>query len=206
MNRLLNCVVGCALLLCAVTVAGWARESLSLDGQWEYVYAAEDRPPAADAGWQPVRVPSVQQWRPEGPHCIWYRTTFSVPAAWVGRQVVLKVQGVKFSHRAFVNGAEVGRHVGGYEPMGYDVTSRLNPTGVNQLLIAAEDWTSLLTPGTPASPPAPSAEFVSWVNDALLYPIGSHGSEVGIWQSVSLEGAPGRVGRRCVREDVSARA
>jgi beta-galactosidase len=177
-----------AALTMAAAGPAAARETLTLNGEWQYVYADAASPPAQDAAWQPTMVPSTVQWRPDGPHCVWYRKAFTVPAAWRGRRIVLRLEGVKYSHRAVLNGREVGRHLGGYEPVEYDVTGQVR-LGENTLLVAAQDWTALVLPGT-AGEYSPSAEFVSWVKDGIIAPIGSHGSEVGLWQGVSIEARP----------------
>jgi hypothetical protein len=104
--------------------------------------------------------------------------------------VVLRLEGVKYSQRVYVNGREVGQHVGGYEPVEYDVTPDIILAGPNELLVAARDWTSLIAPGAEVASRETSFEFASWVKDGILAPIGSHGSEVGIWQSVTLEARP----------------
>jgi hypothetical protein len=193
------------LFLLLVIAFLWAqpalsRPSISLDGQWECVWGKPDSLPAADAPWETVPVPSVREWRPEGPHCLWYRRRFSVPAAWAGTRVVLRFGGIKFSQRVYVNGKEVGNHLGGFEPTEYDITDQLvrrspgegqtQPGASNQLLVAAQDWSALLAEGAEAAPPQLSGDFGSWVRDGILSPIGSHGSEVGIWDSVSVESRP----------------
>jgi len=176
-----------AILLCAAAAS--AREIIGLDGMWEYVYADVGAPPGPDTTWQPVQVPSTLPWRPDGPHCVWYRRSFYLPDTWAGQRVVLRLEAVKYSHRARLNGREAGRHTGGYEPVEYDVTQYALPGQRNDLLVAAEDWTSLIAPGT-AQPATPFAEFASWVKDGILAPIGSRGDELGIWQSVSVEARP----------------
>jgi hypothetical protein len=166
------------------------RPAISLDGEWECVWGKPDSLPAADAAWEAVRVPSVKEWRAEGPHCLWYRTHFTLPAAWAGTRTVVRFEGIKFSQRVYVNGKEVGSHLGGFEPTEYDVSAQVRIGGGNELLVAAQDWTSLLAKGVEAAPPARAEEFGSWVSGGILAPIGSRGSEVGIWDSVSVESRP----------------
>ena len=166
-----------------------ARDAISLNGEWQYVYADAASAPGGETAWQSITVPSVLEWQPDGPHCVWYRKKFSLPSAWRGRRIILRLDGVKYAHRALLNGREVGRHVGGYEPAEYDVTAQARLGEENELLVAAQDWTALLLPGT-AGEITPGAEFVSWVKDGIIAPIGSHGSEVGIWQGVRVEARP----------------
>lgn len=198
MDRRSRLAVACHLLVVSLIVgtltvsgrAAWARQTMSLDGDWECAFADAAAPPSPIAEWQPIRVPSVLSWRPEGPHCLWYRRSFTVPAEWRGQRIVLRLAGVKYTHAAFVNGERVGEHMGGYEPTEYDVTTRVRLGARNELMVAAQDWTSLVVPDALVLPPDRAAEFPSWIKNGILAPIGSRGSEVGIWQSVSLEARP----------------
>ena len=108
---LLAVVMGALVVLAAAPAA--ARQSACLDGEWECGGGEAGMPPEAGAGWTAVSVPSAWQWNAEGPHCLWYRTLFFVPVDWVGQHVFVRLDGVKYSQRVFVNGVEGGGHVGG---------------------------------------------------------------------------------------------
>jgi len=182
-----------AALLALFAAPALARETISLDGRWESVFADPGKAPPPTAPWEPTTVPGVRSWRPEGPHCLWYRRSFQVPAAWADRRVALRLEGVKYAHRVFVNGREVGSYLGGYEPAEYDVTDHVRLGARNELLVAVQDWTALLAADAEvggADQPLPFDPQVSPISDALLAPVGSRGWEVGIWQSVSLEARP----------------
>ena len=71
--------------------------------------------------------------------------TFTVPAAWAGRSVLLHFGAVDYETVVSVNGKEVGRHVGGYNPFEFDITAALHP-GDNDLLVNVYDATSMDQP------------------------------------------------------------
>lgn len=176
-----------ALLAAVIPAApALARETISLNGEWECVFGDPASPPGGDARWDRVTVPSVVSWRSQGPHCLWYRKQFYVPPGWSDRSVVLRLEGVKYSHVVYVNGRKLGGHMGGYEPAEYDATGAVTYGARNEVLVAVQDWTSLIAPGAEVGPADPSQEVASWVKDGVLAPIGSRGWEMGIWQGVSV--------------------
>jgi len=183
------------LLLAFLAVAllpapGLARQSTSLDGEWECAYGDPKAPPAAEASWEPIQVPSVRQWRPTGPHALWYRRLFHVPPSWAARRIFMTFDGVKYKQRLLVNGKEAGQHVGGFEATEYDITGQVIPGGANELLVAVEDWTALIGQGAKVGTADPFREFGSWVEGGLIAPLGSEGWEMGIWGSVAVQARP----------------
>jgi hypothetical protein len=70
-----------------------------------------------------------------------YRRTFELPANWKGKRVLLHFGAVDWSTQVFVNGKEVGKHVGGYDPFSFDVTDALRPQGPHELLVVVRDPT-----------------------------------------------------------------
>jgi len=177
------------LLLAALTGAAWARDRYPLSGEWRARAGEEEAPPALDdPAWEPVTLPSVATCAAEGPHAVWYHTHFALPFSWSGYHLVLRLEGAKFAQRVFLNGREVGRHLGGFEPVEYDVSAFVTPGKRADLLIRLQDATALFpaaqksagAPGS-AAPPA-SAGMVS--------PAGGAPEEVGIWDRVWLERRP----------------
>ena len=63
-----------------------------------------------------------------------YRTRFSVPAEWKGRQVILRFDGVYSAYYVWVNGKEVGYAEDSKLPSEFDVTPYLNADGTDNLL------------------------------------------------------------------------
>ena len=53
---------------------------------------------------------------------LWYRRTFSVPAAWKGSNVLLNFGAVDWKADVFVNDILAGSHTGGFTPFSLDIT------------------------------------------------------------------------------------
>lgn len=113
-----------------------------------------------DSAWKPIQVPSNWQMQgydlpiytniiypwpqdPNGPPVVpvdsnpvgSYRRTFTVPAAWDGRQVFLHFDGVDSAFYVWVNGKKVGYSEDSRTPAEFNITSLLRP-GDN--ILAAE--------------------------------------------------------------------
>ncbi len=181
------------LSLAAVLLFGipaLARQAIGLNGEWQATYGDVKSAPPADATWSPVTVPSAFRWRPLGPHTLWYRRDLYLPPAWAGQRIILTIKGAKYSQRVLLNGAEVGQHLGGFESAEYDLTKQAMLGSANELLVAVQDWTSLIASGTKSGPVDPNREFGSWVKDGLIAPLGARGWEVGIWGDVVVDARP----------------
>lgn len=59
--------------------------------------------------------------RTEFLHAVWYRRKVSIPAAWVGRQVLLHFQACDYDTTVWIDGTEAVRHRGGYTPFTADL-------------------------------------------------------------------------------------
>jgi beta-galactosidase len=68
-----------------------------------------------------------------------YRTTFSTPAHWSGRDVFLHFAGVQSACYVWVNGQQVGYHEDGMTPAEFNVTKYLLP-GENSLAVQVINW------------------------------------------------------------------
>ncbi len=108
---------------------------------------------------------------------MWYRRTFTVPAAWSGRRILLHFDAVDWQASVHVNRSHVGTHAGGYDAFTFDITDHLSP-GDNELVVGVYDPTNA---------------------DNLNQPIGKqrttpngiwYTSCSGIWQTVWLEPVP----------------
>jgi beta-galactosidase/beta-glucuronidase len=154
---------------------------LSLNGQWDYAItpATAPRPERMDGK---ILVPFAVESKLSGvgralrPNDrLWYSRSFTVPAGWQGRDVLLHFDAVDFESHVWVNGVLVGSHKGGSDPFRFDVTQYLRP-GENTLELRVSDPTS-----TGEQPRGKQ----------LLDPQGIWYTPVsGIWQSVWLEPVP----------------
>jgi len=77
----------------------------------------------------PPRVP--REYNPSGA----YRTSFTLPSSFRGREVFLRLEKVASASFVWVNGKEVGYNEGGQEPAEYNITTFLKP-GKNTVAVA----------------------------------------------------------------------
>jgi hypothetical protein len=108
---------------------------------------------------------------------VWYRRQLRVPADWGDRRVRLHFGAVDFECRAWVNGVEVGRHLGGSSSFHFDITEALRD-GAGELVVEARDDTRSRRQPVGKQ----SQRFHSY---ACHYT-----RTTGIWQSVWLEAVP----------------
>ena len=103
-----------------------------------------------------------------------YQRTFSVPADWRGRNVLLHFGAVDWRADVWVNGVKVGRHEGGFAPFSFDITAALLPKGNdNTLTVRVWDPTD--------RGPQPRGKQVNEPSGIWYTPVS------GIWQTVWLE-------------------
>lgn len=70
---------------------------------------------------------------------LWCRRTFTLPASWAGRRVLLHFGAVDWEAVVWVNGRELGSHRGGYDPFSFDITAALIDGGPQEVVVAAWD-------------------------------------------------------------------
>jgi beta-galactosidase/beta-glucuronidase len=107
----------------------------------------------------------------------WYRRSVTIPADWAGRRVLLHFQAVDYDTTVWVNGAEVGRHRGGFSPFTCDLSGVAAPGDSIAIVVRARDS---------HIPPQPRGK------QAREYdPKGAiYVRTTGIWQTVWLEPEP----------------
>lgn len=103
---------------------------------------------------------------------LWYNTTFNIPGAWKGRNVLLHFDAVDWEATVWLNGKMVGSHKGGSDAFAFDITSHLT-RGDQTLVVSVWDPTDT---GTQSR------------GKQVLDPKGIWYTPVtGIWQTVWLE-------------------
>jgi beta-galactosidase/beta-glucuronidase len=107
---------------------------------------------------------------------VWYRRSFSVPADWAGKRVLLRFGAVDYHATVWVNGKEAGQHEGGSTPFRFDIT-KLLAKGANTVVVRAFD------PPTDRAIPR-GKQYWEPKSRGIFYTRTS-----GIWQSVWLEAA-----------------
>ena len=149
----------------------------NLNGLWQYAEAAaDDKPPVGKdlTGRILVPYPVESSLSGVGKHVerLWYRRTFTVPAGWKGKRILLHFGAVDWESEVFVNGASLGVHRGGYDAFHFDVTDKLTE-GDNELIVRVFD------PTDKGSQPR---------GKQVLKPHGIfYTPATGIWQTVWLE-------------------
>ena len=113
---------------------------LSLNGIWQFQPGATNDPvPIGQTLSSEILVPypmesaisGVMQYSPFS----WYRRTFTVPAGWSSKRIILHLDAVDWQSTVYVNGQTAGTHKGGYDPGSYDITPYLTGVGSQELIV-----------------------------------------------------------------------
>jgi beta-galactosidase/beta-glucuronidase len=116
-----------------------------LNGLWDYAIAPKDA--GQPVAWEgKILVPFAVESALSGvgrmlepDQSLWYRRTFDY-APQAGRRVLLNFEAVDYHAKVWVNGREVGEHIGGSTPFAFDVTGALK-LGANKLVVRVWDAT-----------------------------------------------------------------
>nr|WP_321521915.1 glycoside hydrolase family 2 TIM barrel-domain containing protein [uncultured Macellibacteroides sp.] len=112
-------------------VPGIFREKLSLNGVWKFNNKPENdfwKQPVNSNSWKNINVPgqwSMQGFKVDSAAFGGYSTTFTLPEDWSGKQVKLRFDGVSSEAVVFLNGKEIGNHMGGMTAFELDITNGL---------------------------------------------------------------------------------
>lgn len=126
--------------LIPASVPGTYQTTLSLNGTWLFNPSPikEFYKQPIDKEWKNIVVPgqwSMQGFQVDSASFAGYRTTFTLPTDWQKRRVKLRFDGVSSEYYIYLNGQEVGYHMGGMTAYEVDIT-RLLKTGNNELALA----------------------------------------------------------------------
>lgn len=152
---------------------------LNLNGSWNYAIEPQKAP--CPETWQgEILVPFAVESSLSGVgkrvrdnEALWYNRTFTVPASWKGKEIMLNFGGVDWSCDVWVNDIKVGSHKGGYSPFSLDITPALNAKGENSLTVRVTDPTD--------NGYQPRGKQVNRPGGIWYTPV------TGIWQTVWLE-------------------
>ncbi len=153
----------------------------NLNGLWEYAIVAKDME-KPDAWQGKILVPFPAESALSGvkkavlpDHRLWYRRTFTRPAMEAGERLLIHFGAVDWQCTLWVNGTEVGKHTGGYDPFTFDITDQVKPGG-NELILAVWD---------------PTDQGYQPRGKQVLKPGGiMYTAVTGIWQTVWFEVVP----------------
>lgn len=178
------------------------QEWRSLNGRWSFAVDPEPHQAAPSGGTadgsafddarqrgeaygRTILVPFCPESELSGVHersfqtSLWYHRTFTIPASWNDKQVLLHFGAVDYEALVYLDGVRVGRHLGGSSSFTIDL-GRLHPETTYDLVVhALDDPRSRRQPsGKQSHEPESHGVFYTRVS--------------GIWQSVWLEGVPQR--------------
>jgi beta-galactosidase/beta-glucuronidase len=157
------------------------KDWLSLNGLWQLAFAQKDQEsPFGQNLPERILVPFPVESALSGvmKHAdrLWYRRTFTIPASWKDKQVLLHFGAVDWEATVWVNGKKLGSHRGGYDDFSFDITDALKQDGEQEVIVGVWDPTSSGT--------QPRGKQVN--NPRGIY----YTPTTGIWQSVWLEPVP----------------
>jgi hypothetical protein len=157
------------------------RDWQNLNGLWQFAVAERDAAPpiGRDLGQQilvPFPVESALSGVMRAADRLWYRRTFTVPASWSGRRLLLHFGAVDWDTTVWVNGKKIGTHRGGYDAFNFDISAALTSSGEQELIVGVYDPTDTGT--------QPRGKQVR--NPHGIW----YTSTTGIWQTVWLEPVP----------------
>ncbi len=174
------------------------RPAISLDGEWSFQYGEEElaQPMSVPAAWE-VQRPDL---RGKGGTAV-YERTFTVPAEFAGRRVLIRFGAVDYFTEVWINDALVGTHEGGYTPFSFPIEHVLRghgPDSVQTVRVRVTDAAKELTVPLPDGTPLVFDEIPhgkqSWYT-----------SVSGIWQSVFVEALSfAHMERAAVHPDIDA--
>lgn len=150
----------------------------NLNGLWEYAIlpAGQNEPQKYDGN---ILVPFAVESSLSGvqkelgkDNELWYKRSFTVPANWKNKTILLHFGAVDWKTEVYLNDIKIGSHTGGYTPFSFDITPFLT-SGNQKLVVKVSD---------------PTTEGYQPVGKQNSKPEGIWYTPVsGIWQTVWLE-------------------
>ena len=157
------------------------RESwINLNGQWDFAFDPDEV--GLEKGWFkpgsgtydnqilvpfPWESPLSGIERPDYMGVAWYRREISVPGNWAGSRIFLVLGAVDWECTVWLDGKEIGKHVGGYTPVEVELTSSTASGKIHTLVVRVVDRTEHTQP---------VGKQVNWYTRTS-----------GIWQTAYLE-------------------
>ena len=118
---------------------------VNLNGEWEYAIKpkGEVEPKSFDGN---ILVPFAVESSLSGVQKevgdmneLWYKRTFSVPANWKNKDIVLNYGAVDWKADVFINDILIGSHQGGFTPFSFNITPYLNGKNNQKLVVRVWD-------------------------------------------------------------------
>lgn len=156
----------------------------NLNGLWQYAILPVSENEAIPTSFQGnILVPFAAESALSGvgktvgkDNILWYQRDITVPNKRKGKRVLLHFGAVDWRSDIYVNGKNIGRHEGGYDPFTFDITDALNKGSKQQITVRVWDPTN--------DGPQPHGKQVVKPEGIWYTPV------TGIWQTVWLEIVP----------------
>jgi beta-glucuronidase len=160
---------------------------LNLNGEWEFEFDHGDTGLERGLLQRHLARGITVPFAPESPlsgigdtdfhEAVWYRKNVAIPESWGSDHVLLHFQAVDYDATVWVNGAEVGRHRGGYTSFSFDITAQIGASRTAAITVRARDSRSAVQ--------ARGKQAIWYANSDCYYT-----RTTGIWQTVWLEPVP----------------
>lgn len=122
------------------------RRVVSLDGMWKFQF--DPKSEGVEAHWT-MGLPAPCSMPVPASFCdiftdkdsreytgdFWYETDFFVPGEWKDNEIVIRFGSATHTAKVFVNGIEVGRHVGGFLPFNVYINDAIKYNEYNKLTV-----------------------------------------------------------------------
>ncbi len=108
---------------------------------------------------------------------VWYKKSFSLPASWENKKVLLHFEAGDYQTTVWVNSQKTGTHEGGYTPFSFDLTANLQP-GENVIIVRCRDELRRHL--------QPAGKQSKRLNSYSCF----YRRTTGLWQTVWLEAVP----------------
>lgn len=117
------------------------KQRVSLNGEWLFNPSPEKgfQQKNEVIGWDKIEVPgewAMQGFEVKKGEAAGYFRTFTVPRSWEGKRIKLRCNGVYSDSRVYINGKEVGSHLGGFTAFELDVTEQLRVGEKNRIALS----------------------------------------------------------------------
>jgi hypothetical protein len=157
-------------------------EWVNLNGLWDYAITSKETAAAPEKYDGKILVPFPIESALSGvmksvgaKNRLWYQRNFTLPQTWKGQRIILHFGAVDWESQVWINGKEVGKHTGGYDPFSLDVTDAIKD-GANTISITAWD---------------PTTDGFQPIGKQHARPSGIwYTPTSGIWQTVWIEPVP----------------